>query len=106
MSDTPNHQYNTPAKGTTDWDVPINQNFDNLDTDVEIRDTEANKGNYTPKSNALYRATDSGAVYLGNGSSWVLADAEFATLAINSQRLYMQDTAPSGTDGDVWIDTS
>lgn len=67
---TDNHSYNTPSKGTTDWHVPLNENFETLDTDVEIRDTDGNKGNYTPKQDALYRATDTGNVYLGDGSNW------------------------------------
>ena len=73
---TDNHEYNTPQKGEQDWASPLNSNFENLDTDVEIRDTETNKSDYTPKENALYRATDSGAVYIGDGTSWVLSDIQ------------------------------
>lgn len=67
---TENHQYNHPAKGTTNWHVPLNDNFAQFDTDIEIRDADANKGNYTPKQGAKFFATDTGAVYLGDGSSW------------------------------------
>ena len=67
---TNNHDYNTPAEGTSDWHVPINQNFEQIDTDVEIRDTDSNKGSYEPKDGAKYFATDTGNVYLGDGSSW------------------------------------
>lgn len=66
-----NHEYNTPSAGTSDWHVPLNENFEKLDTDVEIRDENANRGQYEPKDGALFRATDTGDVYLGDGSNWV-----------------------------------
>lgn len=80
MVKTNNHQYNIPSKGTTNWHVPLNDNFDDLDTDIGIRDVEGNKGNYEPKRGAKYEATDSGAVYLGNGSNWVLANRKVSSL--------------------------
>ncbi|MFC7096414.1 hypothetical protein [Halobaculum marinum] len=67
---TDNHQYETPASGTLDWDQPLNRNFERIDTDVEIRDTDANRTNYVPKVDAKFLATDTGNVYLGDGSSW------------------------------------
>lgn len=67
---TENHEYNHPAKGTTNWHVPLNDNFAQFDTDIEIRDADANKGNYTPKQGAKFFATDTENVYLGDGSSW------------------------------------
>lgn len=67
---TDNHDYNVPEPGTLDWHIPLNENFDQLDTDVEIRDTGANKLQYVPKAGAKYYAVDTGAVYLGDGSSW------------------------------------
>lgn len=76
MTDSENHKYNVPAEGTTDWHIPLNENFKSFDTDIEIRDTDANKSNYTPKDGAMYRATDTGAIYIGDGSSWVLANVK------------------------------
>lgn len=67
---TENHQYNTPAEGASNWDEPLNDNFVKLDSDVEIRDVDSNLGNYNPKGNAKFLATDTGTVYLGDGSSW------------------------------------
>jgi hypothetical protein len=80
MVETPNHKYNAPAAGTNNWHVPLNENFENLDLDIEVRDSEANKGDYEPKPGAKFEATDSGAVYYGNGSSWVLADRKVKSL--------------------------
>ncbi|GGM64981.1 hypothetical protein J2752_000354 [Halarchaeum rubridurum] len=67
---TENHGYNTPAAGATDWHVPLNENFEAFDTDVEVRDTDANRTNYAPKAGAKFLATDTGRVYLGDGSAW------------------------------------
>lgn len=69
---TDNHNYKTPNKGTLDWHQPLNTNFEQIDTDVEVRDTDSNKDDYVPKEGALYRATDTGNVFLGDGSSWSL----------------------------------
>ncbi|WP_254273455.1 hypothetical protein [Haloarcula marina] len=67
---TDNHQYETPPAGTLDWHLPLNRNFERIDTDVEIRDTDANRSNYTAKSGAKFLATDTGNVYIGDGGSW------------------------------------
>ncbi|MFC6733696.1 hypothetical protein [Haladaptatus sp. DYSN1] len=67
---TRNHDYNTPAKGATDWHIPLNQNFESLDRDVEIRDVDANLTDYEPKQDAKFLATDTGNVYIGDGASW------------------------------------
>jgi hypothetical protein len=70
---TDNHDYNTPKEGATDWHVPLNENFEELDVDVEVRDVEANRSNYDPNAGAAFVETDTGIVYLGDGSSWVPA---------------------------------
>jgi hypothetical protein len=83
MEDTPEHGYNLPSKETTDWHTPLNDNFEKIDSDVAIRDTEANKGEYKPKDGAKYEATDSGAVYYGDGTSWVLSDRKVESLEVD-----------------------
>lgn len=70
MPTTPNHGYNVPSEGATDWHLPLNDNFEQFDTDVEIRDADASKGSYDPKAGAKYLATDSERVYVGDGSTW------------------------------------
>ena len=67
-----NHGYDAPAKGTTDWHIPLNENFTKIDTDVEIRDQSASRTSYEPKQGAKFLATDTGDVFLGDGSSWQL----------------------------------
>jgi len=65
-----NHNYNTPSEGTIDWHIPVNENFEQIDTDVEVRDVAENRSNYTPKEHAKFLAIDTGEVYLGDGSNW------------------------------------
>ncbi|EMA27159.1 hypothetical protein [Haloarcula japonica] len=67
---TANHEYNRPPRGTQDWGALLNDNFSRIDADVEIRDTEENRSQYTPKPGAKYLATDTGQVYFGDGDNW------------------------------------
>lgn len=67
---TTNHDYNTPEAGTTDWHIPLNDNFDRIDTDVEIRDVESNLSDYEPKQDAKFLSTDTERVFLGDGEQW------------------------------------
>lgn len=83
MTNTPNHNYNIPSEGTTNWHIPLNENFEQLDIDIEIRDLEANKKEYEPKAGVKYEATDSGGIYYGNGDTWVLVDRHINQLEAN-----------------------
>ncbi|WP_276301983.1 hypothetical protein [Halorussus lipolyticus] len=67
---TKNHDYNTPKEGATDWHVPLNENFEKLDGDVEIRDTDDKRSEYEPRAGAKFLATDTENEYLGDGSEW------------------------------------
>ena len=65
-----NHDYNTPEQGEQDWHIPLNENFEQLDVDVELRDVAANRDDYEPKDGAKFLETDTGIVYEGDGDSW------------------------------------
>lgn len=67
---TSNHGYQRPSKGTNDWHIPLNENFAQIDTGVEIRDSESGLSTYEPKEGAKFFATDTGRVYLGDGGQW------------------------------------
>lgn len=67
---TENHGYNRPEQGTDDWHIPLNENFERLDRDIEIRDITSERNTYDPKDGALFLATDTGDIYLGDGTSW------------------------------------
>jgi hypothetical protein len=99
---TTNHSYDTPEPGTLDWHIPLNSNFEKLDTDVEIRDADANKSAYEPKANAKFFATDTKKVYVGDGSAWT----HVGDVAKLPGDVYVQSTEPSNpVDGDIWIQT-
>jgi len=96
MDPTDNHGYNRPREGAKNWDVDLNENFADIDSDMPIRDTEANKGTYDSTDGVKYEATDSGAIYYGNGDSWVLVDRRVNSL--EAKRYY---TVPEGTIQDI-----
>ena len=73
-------RYTTPNEGTLDWHVPLNENFQQLDRDVELRDEESNIDQYDPVAGAKFFATDSGAIYSGDGADWTLVG--YATRAV------------------------
>jgi hypothetical protein len=64
------HNLSTPAEGSFNWDDDLNQNFREIDGKLVVRDVEANVTSYTPKSDALFLATDTEAIYRADGSSW------------------------------------
>ena len=64
------HDYNEPDQGAERWHVPLNENFREIDADIEIRDTAANRSDYEPKNGAKYFETDTGDIYLGDGANW------------------------------------
>lgn len=68
----PSHRYQTPEKGELDWHVPLNENFERLNRDVEIRDTQSELHKYDPANGTKFFATDTGTTYLGDGTSWNL----------------------------------
>lgn len=63
-----NHNFDLDyAEGET-WSY--NSEFNTLEQKVIVRDTDANTGEYTPHTDAIYWATDTGDVYLGDGTAW------------------------------------
>ena len=100
---TTNHEYNTPQEGTTNWDQPLNDNFRQLDADVEIRDQAANRDQYQPDQGVKFLASDTGQVYLGDGSTW----QELGVITRMDGGIYVGDTPPDNpSENDIWIDTS
>ena len=67
---TDNHDYNTPSQGAENWHEPLNDNFERLDADVEIRDVAANRDSYEPRDGALFLELDTGIGYEGDGTAW------------------------------------
>ena len=67
---TPNHGLDRPDRGAQNWHNPLNRNFTRIDSKVEIRDSEQNRSQYDPANNAKFLATDTGSVYIGDGTEW------------------------------------
>lgn len=98
---TDNHEYNTPAEGTTDWHVPLNENFESLDSDMLIRDAESARDTYTPNQGQPFLATDTARMFVGDGNQFVPIGY------LTPTRVFVQSSEPeSPQDGDVWVDTS
>lgn len=78
MRETDNHGLQKPDQGDTDW--THGPDMQTAEERLPIRDVEANLGQYTPHAGATFVATDSGAVYDGDGAAWNAADREFSSL--------------------------
>lgn len=65
---TDNHELQLWGQNEAPWEHRAD--FEKLDTRVPIADTDANRVNYTPKANAWFYATDTKAVYIGDGAAW------------------------------------
>jgi len=91
---------------TDQWGAILNDSgWSVLDKRLIARDTESNRTNYTPYQNALFRATDSGAWYVGDGSTWTLANSTVSALtadnaSLGSASLSGSLTTDSGTT--IW----
>lgn len=91
-----------PAIGETNasdyedaWGTLLNDEaWSVLDEKLVARDTIANQSNYTAYQDALFRATDTGELYYGDGTSWILADGEFDALTASTLSV---STAPSNS---------
>ena len=84
---TPNHGLNTYELGDTDWTHTPDMKA--LEKRVTIRDVEANVSNYVAYDGAKFEATDTEAVFYGDGERWVRAstagpDQQLETLSVNS----------------------
>lgn len=66
---TPNHGYLYFADGEEPWGW--RSNFEQLEVDIPIVAPDTERPNNTPHPNALLVAYDTGAVYRGDGASWI-----------------------------------
>lgn len=63
-----NHGFQLYPDGEKPWSH--SPDFEKLDTRTPIVDIDANKANYSPKSNALFFASDTHVLYKGSGTAW------------------------------------
>lgn len=66
-------RYNQPSLGAVDWHIPLNSNFSDLGVDVEYRGLFENMSSIvgTPDEGKKFFATDTGEIYIGDGSEMV-----------------------------------
>lgn len=78
-TNTNNHGFGKPTlDGDTDvWGEILNtETIDKLEERVILVDAAANRTNYSAYADALFVASDSGQVYVGNGASWDELDVD------------------------------
>lgn len=96
MPDTSNnHGFDLNYADSASWDY--NQEFQALEERLAVRDTEANLSNYTAYAGATFIATDTGAVYDGDGTSWNHADRDLNSLSVTATGIDFPDGAGSPT---------
>lgn len=95
-------RYSTPEQGSLDWHNPLNENFNKLDRHVEIRDVRSKRDNYDSADGRKFLATDTGDVFLGDGSEWnqigTVAPAENTTTTSGGE---VSDGSIVAADGEV-----
>lgn len=83
-TDTQLHGLTRPDKFTLEWHIPLNDNFTYIDQRLTAQDVEANLTTYPPLAGAEFRATDTGAIYVGDGVNWSLADRSFSDVEVRT----------------------
>lgn len=85
VDQTNNHGFDRPTVGADEdaWGGHLNDTIDDLEETVIVRDTEANRTNYTAYVDALFIATDTGTFFRGDGSSWNRLSVGTATTTID-----------------------
>ena len=89
----------------SEWgDILNDSGWSQLEQLLVARDVESNRTEYESYDNAIFWATDTGAVYVGDGSEWSLRDAEFASLALSS--LVISGDITTDTGDTIWDSTT
>lgn len=65
---TTNHGLQLWAAGELDWEHRAD--MQSIERTLTVRDFDANHANYTPYDGARFEATDTNAIYLGDGTAW------------------------------------
>jgi hypothetical protein len=80
---TINHGFTNPEYREDRWHNPLDDNRAEYDRKIEIRDTEGKLGNYTPREGAIFRATDNGRKWIGDGTQWLRIVEDFSDTDLN-----------------------
>lgn len=63
-------RFHSPEGGIENWHLPLNENFDLLETLVEHRQPAANRFSVDPVQGKKWLSTDTGTIYIGTGTQW------------------------------------
>lgn len=74
---TPNHELHTYERGETDW--THTPDMETIEERLVVRAPESERDEYEPHPGATFVAVDTGAVYDGNGSTWLSAARRYET---------------------------
>lgn len=72
---TPNHGLHTYEQGETDW--THTPDMKTIEERLVVRAPESERDEYEPHAGATFVATDTGAVYDGDGSTWFRARRQY-----------------------------
>lgn len=70
MTDTELHGWPTPDDGTQNYEETFADFFTQIDKDVILVADDSNRSSYTPHSDAMLVDRNTGATWIGDGSSW------------------------------------
>jgi len=82
---TQNHGLDNDYSTGDSWN--LNDDMDTVEKRLVVRDVESNRGNYTPHDGAQFIATDTGAVYDGDGANWTRATRRHNIVAAGTVEL-------------------
>jgi len=89
---TPNHDLpliphvgdDAAQEYSDDWGAILNDSaWSVLEEQLIVRDVENNRTSYTPHQDALFFATDTGAIYVGDGSTWTQSASDVTNLTVS-----------------------
>ena len=75
---TPNHELNTYEPGDENWSHSAD--METIEERLVVRAPESDREDYEPYEDAIFVATDTGAVYDGDGWRWVEASRRYDEL--------------------------
>lgn len=91
---TPNHDLNIYQTGDENW--THSPDMETVEERLWVRDIASNRHDYTAHEDSIYLATDTGAVYLGNGQDW----DQLGTISSSDS------SNNDGSTGHGWIDVA
>lgn len=93
VKETENHALNKYDKGDANWNH--SPDMQHIEERLVVRDEESRLNDYIPHDTATFIATDSGAVYDGDGTQWSKAQRDVGSLStdrVGNATYYVRDS--------------